>query len=987
MIDLKNYSTYSKDFGFLKISEIFESDSTKVNGVAALVEDSTLYSSISFIEEAKKRKVKPIIGLTVHIGNDDKDLGTVTLFAKNQNGFNSLVNIVNSITHNKNEDSLVDIEHVIANNKDTILVIGSFGSLIYDSILNEDEDFIDNVVPSLKKSFGSNMFLEVLSSEFANHEDYNTIIDRMSSAYGIEKLATNNNKFAKKGHYKLFLKKAKATRKIQSKFIPSLYSSPCDYLKTVEQNQTVYFKDQKEACDNTIKIANEIGEYSLLKDDHFIPTFEKPLRDVLREKYHSFIRSKPENKIEEYKTRIQEELDVIEKLGFENYFLIFDDIIKNCPNVSFALRGSSISSLVTHMLGLSAIDPVENGLLFERFLNLGRSERKELPDIDLETDNPKEVVKYLVSKYGENRVVTLTAYSSMSCKRQLELAYETVKDDILEKPTDDNNNPRVLPEQEYAKLSDLIKFSFNSKDRNLTDELTVNRNLKTYISRNPEAAKLVKMGLLFEDQMMKANRSTASYAITPYDYKNIFSSYKAKDASDKLDFEYNVLEVGKENIEKIGLVKLDILSNKYLEKILNTCKKLNIDLSQDKKYECKEVYELLNAGYTTTLNQIKSDTQAQLCKDVGVENFNDIVNIMALLRPSVEKKDREDFVRTKKAGYKGSKILEPILGSTYGIIIFDEQVMKIGKEIGGFSPADADALRGALKPSKKDGKVDFEKIAEFKVKFFEGAAAKGIDKKDVESVFSVIENMAGKYTFSKSHSLAYAHLVYQQTWLKVNHPAEYFEFFLDKETGRKERLDYVQELSNRGVVLLPLDINRSLSTYKTRISRNGHKGVDYSLGSLFMETDDFSKLIVNERLANGAYENLYNFVERLLPKYSGISVYSFKWNEEPKIKTNFTSKVEMLIKMGAFDKLMPQGDFNIIEGRDMLKASLPIAIDLVLKPYIDGDFEYAEINKKIKPELYIDEEKRFYGGVSFAETKLITDAREKKVKASNQPRP
>jgi hypothetical protein len=306
--------------------------------------------------------------------------------------------------------------------------------------------------------------------------------------------------------------------------------------------------------------------------------------------------------------------------------------------------------------------------------------------------------------------------------------------------------------------------------------------------------------------------------------------------------------------------------------------------------------------------------------------------------------------------------------------------MKIGKDIGGLSPSDADRLRSAM----KSGKVKLDVIAELKVVFMEGAEKKGIRSEDAKQVYDLIEGIAGKYTFSKSHSLAYAHLIYQQCWLKATHPAEYFEFFLDRDTDKNEKVDYVQELRQRGLVLLPIDVNRSLATYKTRMARNGTDcGVDYPMSALFTDNDDFAKLIVNERLANGAYKNMYDFVERLLPKYSGISVYSAQWVQEPKIKANFSSKVDALIRIGGFDKLIPQGDFNIIEGRDMLKNSLPNAIDLVLKPFVQGDFEYAPINEKVKPDMYINEEKNFYGGISFAENKLLTTT----VKEEKKSRP
>lgn len=980
MIELKNYSTYSKEYGFLKINEILDSDSVKTHGVACLVEDSTLYSSVSFIEECKKKDIKPIIGLTVHIGYEDKDLGTVTLFAKNEDGFKSLVAIANSVYTNSDDDKLVDISSVIENNKDTFILLGSHGSLIYDSILNKDEDFIDEVVRNVKNAFGNNFYLEVLSSEFENHEYYNDIIKKMSDYYEVEQVATNNNRFNKKGHHKLFLKKSKSTRKKQSKFNPSAHTSASDYIKTVKQNETIYFKNHVDARNNIQKIVNQIEEYSLLKEDHYIPTFERTLRDVLRERYPDFIRSKNQDKIEEYKERIIHELNVIEKLGFENYFLVFDDISRNCKDVKFALRGSAISSLVTHMIGLSEVDPIENGLLFERFLNLGRGLRQELPDVDLETNDDKKVIKYLISKYGEDRIVSLSATSTVSSKSQLELAFNTIKDDILEKPNDDNGNPRLLPEKEFAEMHDMLKRSWKSEDRTLNEELEQNYRLSKYIRSNPEASKLLKMAMLFEGQIMSCNRSAASYAITPYDYKKIFSGFKAKDTSGKLENDFNVVEIGKENIEKMGLVKIDILSNLYFSKILNTCNRIHVTFNNDNKYEDKEIFEMLNAGQTVTINQLKS--QAQLCKDVGVENFNDIVNIVALLRPGVSKDDRNDFIKSKKNGYNGLKVLEPILKDTYGIVIFDEQIMRIAKEVGGLSPEDADKLRSAMKIKK----VNLNVIAELKEVFLDGAKSKGVSDSEALQSYELLEKIAGKYTFSKAHSIAYARLIYQQCWLKVNYPAEYFEFFLDRDTSKNERIDYVKELKERGINLLQLDVNRSLSTYKTRKTKEGVKFVDYALSNLFIDNDEFSKLIVDTRKTSGPYTSLYDFIERLLPKYSGLSVFSSQWNQEPKIKMNFASKVESLIKMGAFDKLIPKGQHNVLEGREILRSSISNAIELVLKPYVSGDFEYVELSNKVKPEPFIIAEETFYGGFSFAANKLIEENKakeEKKNKMAN----
>lgn len=971
MIELKNYSTNSQEYGFLKIEEIINSESATLNKVACLTEDSTLYSSIDFIDKCKEKGIKPVIGLTVHIGHDGNDLGTITLYAKNKEGFHSLSAILNNSKENKDEDRLVDILDVINNKNNLIAVLGGYGSLIYNPILNKEEDFILDVIENLKNNFGSDLYLEVLNKEIVNSEEYNKVIYTLSDSYELNTIATNDNRYAKKGHYKLFLQKAKNVRKKQSKFNSKLNLNEWQYLRTGDQNKELFYEND---ISNVIKLVDKIEEYSLLNENHYIPTFEKTLREVLREKYPNFIKTKPEDKVEIYKERIQKELKIIEELGFENYFLIFDDIVKNNDKISFSVRGSAIGSLVTHMIGLTHVDPVESGLYFERFLNLGRGSRQELPDMDLETNDVKSVINYLMKKYGENRIITLCKVDKLKAKSQIQLAFDTIRDDILDKPNDENGVQRNTPDIEFRNLIDILKRSFGSEKRTLQEELSNNRELREYIKSNTIANKLIIMALTYEDQSMSIGRSPASYAITPFDYKNIFSGFKAKDSANTLDSEYNVLEVSKENIERIGLVKLDILANKYLDKLKNTCKKLNIVFDENVKTDCKEVYELLNKGQTKTLNQLKN--QSWLCQSVGIENFNDIVNINALLRPGVTKREREAFIDSKKKGYKGSELLKPILGDTYGVIIFDEQVMAIGQEIGGLSLDDADKLRAALKKNKKDI------VAESKEMFLAGAEIKKIPRKEAEKVFQEIENMCGKFTFSKAHAIAYSHLIYQQSWLKVNRPAEYFEFYLE---DKKEKEEYVQELKERNIVVLPLDINRSVNTYKTR-QNNGVLYVDYSLSALFPDGEEFSKLIVNERLANNKYDGLYDFVERILPKYAGISVYSNKWHEDPKIKANFKSKVETLIRVGAFDRLLTQNGYSLLENREIMKSSLQNAIDLVLKPYVQGDFEYNIPEKfSYKPESYINEEMSFYGGYSFTQVNMNMLQKKENTNMKNKP--
>jgi DNA polymerase-3 subunit alpha len=651
----------------------------------------------------------------------------------------------------------------------------------------------------------------------------------------------------------------------------------------------------------------------------------------------TFISTKPKDLHEVYRERIKNELEVIEKVGAGNYFLIYDGIIKNNPDEGFEIRGSSVSSLVVHMLGLSTIDPVEHGLLFERFLNIGRAMRGDLPDIDLDTTNPDNIFKYIKNNYGSENTASLMASSTFKVKTQVENAALALKNDIEKNPEDMKGNVRYYPSKEISQIINLISSNYGSSARKLEEELDTNISknykLSKYLKENKNAHFFIKYSKGLNNQVFNQSRSSSSVVISNSPIVNTFSVKDSEGAA--MD---NIIELEKEYIEKMGLVKLDILSNKYLEKVLNTFKDLNISPERATKgYNDDSVFTMLRRGQTVSVNQIKNPKQAELCEAVGIDSFKDLVAVLALLRPGVNKTDKELFIARKQdpslVSYK-HELLKDILEDTYGVIVFDEQIMKISQSIGNFSPDKSDEFRTAIK------KENLSKIAEMKVDFMKGATDNGLSTEIAGIIYKDLEDMAGKYTFTKAHSTVYADLAYKQMWLKSHYPSEYIkEFLLD---NKKEMDLYMDELAERDIVVLTANINRSVGKFKTKVSKQtGKKAIDFSLNNILKNNETLVEHIEYERNKNGAYENLFDFVQRVLPLFSEKSLLSPDWNKNFIIKKSFESKVQKLVDSGAFDDLLPSKISNeVTKTRSILKASLPKIIENVTKPYMVGITEY-----------------------------------------------
>lgn len=1007
-MSIKNYSVYSVDAGMLSIDDILGQEFTQKTQKAVLTDYNTLMGVPEFLDKANKKGVIPIIGATVSIKSDNDVLGDLTLYAKNKNGFDNLKKIISNLEEDNFKDKSVDIEHILDNSKDLIALTGGHNTVLYNSLKKLDKDSAQRHLYFLRKCFKDDIFFEIQDINDSDIERINNNIINISKSNDIPLLATNNNRMKIAGHHPLLVEKIKVKKGINNKKNDLIenYILKSDYVKSSSEMNN-YFSKYINNITNLNHLFQRIESFNLFVDIPEIPDFpgiddEQHFIKVLNEKYRKFIKNIPDNKKPIYEKRYKEELDIIKELNFEKYFTIFVQIEQNkIENQKFNLRGSVVSFLIAHILGLSDVDPVKHGLLAERFLNKNRLIRHELPDIDLESNNVEATFKYLVDTFGKKNVAYLSNSSKPKAKSQINLAKKAIQKDIEENPLNADGGARYFPEKEFDIILKVvnnmyghkmmtfdelfengyvskfnaskymgIKGDFNSKE--FKNEYYKINSLKS-LCKDTDVKKVIGYIRQLNNVILTHEYTSASVVTSNEPIENCFSTHFInKDGKKAIDI---AIEAGKKYVEKLGLIKLDILPNLYLDKLAQSYSQLKLDWDEEKSdfpYSYKPVYDMIGKGLTETLNQIKSPSQRELAKRVKVEDFNELVNFLALLRPAVGKANIDTYVENKENKnkiYYEHPLMKDVLEKTYGVLIFEEQIMEIAQKVGSFTKEESDDFRSIMKKmanSKKDNVEVLNQYNEMKNEFYKRAISIGnIDEESVNKILERLDSIKG-YTFSKAHSLSYASLVYRQALVDVKYPAEYIENFILENNSRPSKLEEFNEYINKCIELdrnfLNLDINRSLNNFKTR-----NKGellyIDPSI-QYIIKDKDFSELIVNERVANGAYKNIYDFIERTLPKYTGEGIFSGTWLEK-KASNNLTYKrfVLDLIKSGAFDSIAPEelrlaGKSQV---RTSLASSVDLAMDLATNPFISEDFVYNVQNNPVSDDTLINDEIQLYG--------------------------
>jgi DNA polymerase-3 subunit alpha len=877
---LHTHTEYSVLDGISKIKDLAKKASENGIEAVAITDHGNMFGAVKFYEEMKKVGVKPIIGMEAYVCEDDMSIKTkanknyhLTILAMNETGYKNL-SYLSTIAYLKGfyYKPRFDLKTLFEHNEGLISLSGCLGGMIPQYILKKDFEKAENITKLFKKNFNDRFYLEIMKNGLPEEEIIREKLKELSKKYDIPLVATNDSHYVNKED-SIVQEIAMAIGRKTTMDDDRRFKFDTDqyYFKTKEEMYEI-FSDNIEALENTVKIADrcnfefKFGEFKFPKIE--VPEGETPdsyLKKICEKNLP--LRYKDEN-IDVAKKRLERELEVIASMGFSSYFLMLYDFVSFAKKNNIPIgpgRGSGAGSIVTYLLGIMEADPIKYNLLFERFLN---KERITMPDIDLDISDEKrdELINYAREKYGEGQVAQIITFGTMAARAVVRdvarvFSYPLDKIDAIAKS---------IPH--FSSLSEAIKDS-----------------LKGYYENDREVRKLLDYSLRLEGNVR--NPSTHAAGIVISNEKIYETSPLALNGTDIVT-QYDMVDV-----EKLGLLKMDFLGLRNLSivqhavEFIKNNREIDIEPYQLERND-KKVFELLQSGKTTGIFQLESRGMRETLKKLKPTSFEDIIAVLSMYRPGPLGSGMVDsFIRRKngqeKIEYEHPK-LEPILKETYGVILYQEQVIRIFNELGGFSMGEADLVRRAMSKKKKDV------MEKQRVKFIQGCIDNGIDKNTAEKIFSSMESFA-QYGFNKSHSTGYAILSYVTAYLKANYPLEYLTSLLISISGDTDRMkEYIQEARDFNIKILPPDINNSYSSFS--IEENN---IRFGLSSVKNVGSKSTDAIVEER-KKGKFKSFMDFLDRI-----------------PKEAAN--SKIlESLIKVGAFDSLIKNRQALLINLNDII---------------------------------------------------------------------
>ncbi len=855
-INLRTHTNYSLSEGMLTSNYIANFCVNDMQPACAITDTSNLFGAFEFSEKLFSSGIQPIIGMQVNVFDkyfDGKHFELV-LLAKSEEGYKNLVIIANKINKgiNLNVHKKINIDFLIKHRFGLIFLSGGYqnGFIGNPSFLGEKKICFERA-KNIKTFLGNDFYIELQRSNIKETTIAENKLLSLSLELEIPIVATNDSYFKDKNHFEAFemLSLIEKSKTISSKKQSSF--SQENYFKSKSEMMSL-FEDLPEALQNTIIIAKKCSfclkpkELTLPKfvnselDDEF--TVLKQISEVgLEKRLKENQIFQDLKKIQIYKNRLNDELDVISKMGFSGYFLIVSDFVKWSKDNNIPVgpgRGSGAGSIVAWCIQITELDPIKWGLLFERFLN---PERISMPDFDIDfcQDRRDEVINYIKNKYGNENVAQIITFGSLQARaairdvgRVLEMPYNQV-DQIAKLIPATPANPVTL-----------------LKALETQDELLKSKQ------ENEEVSKLIDLSLAIEGLNRHVSTHAAGIVIAEKKLDNIIPLYSEKEG-DIPATQFNL-----KYIEKAGLVKFDILGLKTLtiisfaEKLIKKNNK-NFDISKINLDENK-VYSMLSEGQTIGVFQLESKGMQSALRGLKPDRFEDIIAVVALYRPG-PMENIPNYINRKhgieKIEYMHESLSE-ILSETYGIFIYQEQVMQAAQVLADYSLASADILRRAM------GKKDKKEMDMQKEKFIDGAKKINIKRSKAEEIFDQIAAFAG-YGFNKSHAAAYALIAYQCAWLKAHYPHEFFASLMTYDSDNVEKLSiFVNELNRMKIKIEPPCINLSFDKFTVE-ELNNEKYLRYGLSSLKNVGNEAVKKMIAIRDNVGKFKSFDNFVDKV----------------------------------------------------------------------------------------------------------------------------
>lgn len=884
-VHLHVHTEYSLLDGFSRVSNLINRAKELNMNAIAITDHGNMFGVIDFYKTAKKEGIKPIIGCEVYTSprtirdkdpNYDKYQGHLILLAKNMQGYKNLIKLVSiSYTEGFYYKPRVDLEELEKHSEGIIALSACLAGDVAKSLMNRNYNKAKFYATKYNEIFGEgNFFLEVQDHNIPEQKEVNAGIVKLSKETGIPLVATNDVHYVRKEdsktHDVLMCIQMGKTVDDPNRM---RFGSDEFYLKSREEMEDS-FSYIEEALDNTVKIAEmcnvEFDFNTIHLPKYDVPDGKTP-ESYLRELCFKGLEERYGDPSQDAVDRLNFELDVIVKMGYVEYFLIVWDFINFSKQNNIIVgpgRGSAAGSIVAYTLKITDIDPIKYSLLFERFLN---PERVSMPDIDIDFcyERREEVIDYVKRKYGEDHVAQIITFGTMGAKAAI------------------RDVGRVL-DTPYNKVDRIAKEIPFALGMTIDKALDTNPNLQSMYDEDGETKEIIELSKQIEGMLRHASTHAAGVVISKNPVDEYVPLYKHQDS---ITTQFTMT-----TLEELGLLKMDFLGLRTLT-VINDALEL-IEKNREAKgytefidfskmdYDDPKVYELLASGNTLGVFQLESAGMRSFMKQLKPDKFEDIIAGISLYRPGpmdsipkyVENKNNPE-----KVTYLHDK-LRPIMDVTYGCLVYQEQVMQVVRDLGGYSYGRSDLVRRAMSKKKMDvmeeerqyfihGKYDNEGNVEIM-----GCVRNGVPEEIANEIFDDMIDFA-KYAFNKSHAAAYGVLAYETAYLKTYYPVEFMAALITSIMGNTDKVvEYIRECKSMGIEVLPPNINKSFSKFSVE-----GNNIRFGLAAVKNVGINIINNIIDERESVGEFTDFMDFIKRLDQKDTNKRV------------------IESLIKCGAFD--------------------------------------------------------------------------------------
>ena len=893
-IHLRVHSEYSIVDGIVRIPSLLDRVVADAMPAVALTDQTNLFALVKFYRAAMARGVKPIIGADFYVRHtQQRETSRLTLLCMNNIGYRNITELITKAYTDGQQSGLacIDQEWIEEHAEGLIALSGGVAGELGQLLLKDKQELTDAYLNNWAKVFDGRFYIELQRTGRENEETYNQRALVLAKARNMPVVATNDVRFISAEEFDAHEVRVciNQSRVLSDPRRTHDYSEQ-QYLRSAEEMSQL-FSDVPSALQNTVEIAKRCN-VTLEFGNNVLPEF--PIPDAVST--DEYLRLQSDAGLHErlgtggiateilplsdYHKRLEIELDVIQRMGYAGYFLIVSDFTRWARENDVPVgpgRGSGAGSLVAYVLGITDIDPLRYDLLFERFLN---PERVSMPDFDIDfcMAGRDRVIEYVAKRYGREKVSQIITYGTMAAK--------AVVRDV----------GRVLGHS-YGFVDRIAKMVPFEIGMTLKKALGQEKDFQALYDEEEEVRSLIDMALQLEGIARNAGKHAGGVVIAPSKLTDFTPLYCEAGGANI------VTQLDKDDVEAIGLVKFDFLGLRTLTIIDGTVKSINRRRKKEKAelLELNQIpldddasYQLLQDQQTTAVFQLESSGIKDILGRLKPDKFDDVVAMVALYRPGpLQSGMVDDFIDRKH----GAAIeyphpdLEPILNQTYGVILYQEQVMQIAQVLAGYTLGGADLLRRAM------GKKKASEMAKQRSIFVEGSTERGVDEAKANYIFDLMEKFAG-YGFNKSHSVAYALLAYQTAWLKAHYPAEFMASVLSADMDNTDKVvNLIDECRTMGLEVMPPNLN---SSYYAFTVTEEHQVV-YGLGAIKGVGEAAVESLVQERAA-GPYKTLSDLCIRLdLQKFNRRSL-------------------EAMIRSGAADVFM--------QNRATLMHALPKAVQL-----------------------------------------------------------